>query len=154
MDTGVIRLDGCPPDLLLAHDDNLADIARELRLYGASHADPEASRSAEQIAEVVRLPRCPGTRPGWSPSRRPARASPSSTSRSRATRSQLPRRVELLREAVLRAEAMAEQGLLMTMPAPPAVQEWRDWAEVEMVEQAWTGRGPRSFARHRAGGLS
>ena len=40
----VIRLLGCPPDLLLAHDDNLADIARELSLFGASHADPDAVR--------------------------------------------------------------------------------------------------------------
>ena len=65
---------------------------------------------------------------------------------------QLPRRVEVLREALLRAEAMAGQGLLMTLPARPAIQEWRDWAEVEMVEQAWTGRAPRSFSEHRDGG--
>ena len=154
VDIRVIRLVGCPPDLLLAHDDNLADIARELRLYGASHADPEASRSAEQIAEVVRLSAL-----SWDAARvvakQAAREGLALVDVAIASDPvELPRRVELLREAVLRAEAMAEQGLLMTMPAPPAVQEWRDWAEVEMVEQAWTGRGPRSFARHRAGGLS
>jgi anti-sigma regulatory factor (Ser/Thr protein kinase) len=152
VDIRVIRLVGCPPDLLLAHDDNLADIARELRLYGASHADPEASRSAEQIAEVVRLSAL-----SWDAARvvakQAARAGVALVDVAIASDPvQLPRRVEVLREALLRAEAMAGQGLLMTMPARPAIQEWRDWAEVEMVEQASTGRAPRSFSQHRDGG--
>ena len=53
--TRVIRLLGCPPDLLLAHDDNFGDIARELRLYGASHRDREAAGIAERISEIARL---------------------------------------------------------------------------------------------------
>ena len=48
------------------------------------------------------------------------------------------------------AEAMAEQGLLITMPAPPDVQRWRDWVEAEMTEQARTGRAPVSFRDFRA----
>jgi hypothetical protein len=58
---------------------------------------------------------------------------------------ELPHKVDVLRRAVGAAEAMAGQGLLMTMPAPPDVQHWRDWVEQEMVEQATTGRAPRSF---------
>ena len=51
----VIRLLDCPPGLLLAHDDNLADVARELNLFGASHADPDAVEASRQIGEVVRI---------------------------------------------------------------------------------------------------
>ena len=40
----------------------------------------------------------------------------------------------------------------MTMPAAAPVQEWRDWVEVEMVEQATTGRAPVTYADHRAVG--
>ncbi|QWZ09290.1 ATP-binding protein [Nocardioides panacis] len=151
VDTVVIRLDGCPPGLLLAHDDNLADIARELRLYGASHADPEASRSAEEVVEIVLLSAL-----SWDAARVLAKQAardgrPLVDVAIASNPVELPRRVAVLRRALLRAEAMAEQGLLMTMPAPAAVQEWRDWAEVEMVEQACTGRAPRSFAGHREG---
>ena len=60
----------------------------------------------------------------------------------------VPPRVRALRRAVLRAETMAEQGLLMTMPAPAPVQQWRDWVEAEMVEQAVAGREPVSYAEH------
>jgi hypothetical protein len=32
------------------------------------------------------------------------------------------------------------------MPAAAPVQQWRDWVEVEMVEQATTGREARPFS--------
>ncbi len=148
--TEVIELLGCPPDLLLAHDDNLADIARELRLYGASHRDPEARAIAERISEIVRLSAL-----SWDAARVVAKQAVHDGERlvdiAIATDpEELTRRVSALRQAVLRAEAMAEEGLLMTMPAAAPVQEWRDWVEVEMVEQATTGRAPVPYADHRA----
>ncbi len=148
--TAVIRLDGCPPELLLAHDDNLADIARELSLFGASHADREAVRISEQIVEVVRLSAL-----SWDAARLVAKQAvhegrPQVDIAIAVTEpAQLPERVEILRRAVLSAEAMADQGLLMTMPAPAAVQQWRDWVEGEMTEQVTSGRGPVSFRDYR-----
>ena len=147
--TRVIELLGCPPDILLAHDDNLADIARELRLYAASHADREAARIAEQISEVVRLSAL-----SWDAARVVAKEA---VARHRSVVDvriatdpvALPGRVQALRQAVLAAEAMADQGLLMTMPAPAPVQEWRDWVEVEMIDQATTGREARAFSDYR-----
>ena len=54
--TEVIELLGCPPDLLLAHDDNLADIARELRLVRRQPPRPRGrALSPSRISEIVRL---------------------------------------------------------------------------------------------------
>ena len=112
----VIRLLGCPPDLLLAHDDNLADIARELSLFGASHADPEAVRSAEQIVEVVRLSAL-----SWGAARLAARQALDEHRRhvdvaiAVTEPLDLPRKVAVLRRAVAAAEAMSARGLLITM---------------------------------------
>ena len=147
--TRVVRLLACPPDLLLAHDDNLADIARELSLYAASHSDREADRIAEQIVGVVRASAL-----SWDAARLVAKQAvhdgAAAVDIAIATDPELlPRRVHALRQAVLAAEAMADQGLLMTMPAPAPVQEWRDWVEVEMVDQATTGREARAFSDYR-----
>ena len=148
--TRVIRLLDCPPDILLAHDDNLADIARELSLYAASHADREAARIAEQIVGVVRASAL-----SWDAARLVAKQAVHDgedvVDIAIATDpTLLPPRVDAIRQAILAAEAMADQGLLMTMPAPAPVQAWRDWAETEMVEQATTGREARPFSDYRA----
>ena len=147
--TRVIRLLDCPPGVLLAHDDNLADIARELSLYAASHSDREAGRIAEQIVNVVRASAL-----SWDAARLVAKQAVHDGAAvvdiAIATDPEpLPRRVHALRQAVLAAEAMADQGLLMTMPAPAPVQEWRDWVEVEMIDQATTGREARAFSDYR-----
>ncbi len=142
----VIRLLGCPPDLLLAHDENLADIARELSLFGASHADPGAVRSAEQIVEVVRLSAL-----SWDAARLVARQALHEHRRdvdvaiAVTEPLDLPRKVAVLRRAVAAAEAMAARGLLITMTASAPLHRWRDWVAVEMTEQATTGRPPRPF---------
>ena len=145
--TQVITLLGCPPDLLLAHDDNLADVARELRLFGATHLDAHAVRVAEQIVEVVRLSAL-----SWDAARLVAREAVHRHLRTVdiaiavSDPHTLPAKVQVLREAVLTAEQMADAGLLITMPAPDPVQMWRDWVEREMVEQATVARAPRSYA--------
>ena len=146
----VIRLLDCPPDILLAHDDNLADIARELSLYAASHSDREAGRIAEQIVGVVRA-----SAMSWDAARLVAKQAVHDgkdvVDIAIATDpTLLPPRVDAIRQAILAAEAMADQGLLMTMPAPEPVQAWRDWAEGEMVEQATTGREARPFSDYRS----
>ena len=148
--TRVIRLLACPPQTLLAHDDNLADIARELSLYAASHSDREAGRIAEQIVGVVRA-----SAMSWDAARLVAKQAVHDGKdvvdiAIVTDPTLLPPRVNALRQAILAAEAMADQGLLMTMPAPAPVQAWRDWAEGEMVEQATTGRDARPFSDYRA----
>lgn len=149
-DVAVIRLDGCPPDLLLAHDDNLADIARELSLFGASHADREAARAAEQIVEVVSTSAL-----SWDAARLVAKQAVQDGTAYVdiaivvSDPQDLPGKVQVLRHAVLAAEAMADQGLLMTLPAARPVQEWRDWVEGEMTDQALVGREPLSFRDYR-----
>jgi anti-sigma regulatory factor (Ser/Thr protein kinase) len=146
----VIRLLDCPPGLLLAHDDNLADVARELSLFGASHADQEAVDASRRVGEVVRL-----SAMSWGAARLVATQA-LQEGRDRvdiaiavADPDELPVRVQVLRSAVGAAEAMADQGLLITMPAPADVQQWRDWVEGELIEQALTGRAPISFEDFR-----
>jgi hypothetical protein len=147
----VIELRGCPPDLLLAHDANLADIARELRLFGATHRDAAMVEAAEQIAEVVRLSAL-----SWDAARLVATQAvldgrtEVDVAIASAEVAALPRKVQVLRRAVGAAEAMMARGLMMTLPAAAPVQEWRDWVEAEMVEQATTHREPVRFAEWRA----
>jgi anti-sigma regulatory factor (Ser/Thr protein kinase) len=148
--TTVIRLLGCPAALLLAHDDNLADIARELRLFGASHAERSAVAAAEEIVEVVRASAI-----SWDAARLQAQQS---LAEGRDTvdiaiavsdAEQLPGRIAALRRAVGMAESMSEKGLLITMAAPAPVQEWRDWVEAEMLQQTASARTPVPFADFR-----
>jgi anti-sigma regulatory factor (Ser/Thr protein kinase) len=152
-DVRVIELRGCPPDLLLAHDANLADIARELRLFGATHRDEGTVRAAEQIVEVVR-----SSAVSWDAARLVAtqavadRRPEVDVAIAPADAGDLPRKVQVLRRAVGVAESMMAQGLLMTLPAPAPVQEWRDWVEAQMVGQATTDGEPVTFADWRAAG--
>lgn len=151
-DVRVIELRGCPPELLLAHDANLADIARELRLFGASHRDEGMVEAAEQIVEIVR-----SSAVSWDAARLVARQgmldgrAEVDVAIAPADAADLPRKVQVLRRAVGAAEAMMARGLLMTLPAPDPVQEWRDWVEDEMVGQATQYREPVRFADWLAG---
>jgi anti-sigma regulatory factor (Ser/Thr protein kinase) len=146
-DVGVIQLLGCPPDLLLAHDAHLADVAHELRLFAASHSDDGAAESARQVAEVVRL-----SAVSWDAARLLAKQAVAEgrpavdVVTAPADVADLPRRIQVLRGAVARAESLMAQGLLMTAPASDEVQQWRDWVEGEMVEQTTAGREPIRFS--------
>ena len=137
---------------MLAHDANLADIARELRLFGASHRDEEMVQAADQIVEVVRL-----SAVSWDAARLVARQGvldgrpEVDVAIAAVDPVDLPRKVQVLRRAVGAAEAMMARGLLMTLPAAAPVQEWRDWVEHEMVGQATTDHEPVRFADWLAG---
>lgn len=149
-DAEAVRLAVRPAALLLAHDDNLADIARELRLFGASHAERTAVAAAEEIVEVVRASAI-----SWDAARLQAKQS---LAEGRDTvdiaiavsdAEELPGRIAALRRAVGMAESMSEKGLLITMAAPAPVQEWRDWVEAEMLQQTASARTPVPFADFR-----
>ena len=150
-DAGVIRLLGCPPGLLLAHDANLADIAREPRLFGAGHRNDEAAQAAAQVAEIVRL-----SAVSWDAARLVAQRAVADGRRevdvatAPTNLADVPRKIRVLRDAVATAEALMAQGLLMTEPATPEVRVWRDWVESEMVEQANLGRDPVRFSESPA----
>ena len=147
LDVRVIELRGCPPGLLLAHDANLADIARELRLFGATRRDDGIVETADGIVEVVRL-----SAVSWDAARLVARQgvldglTEVDVAIASADPDDLPRKVQVLRRAVGAAEAMMAEGLLMTLPASTPVQQWRDWVEGEMVGQVTTDRQPVRFA--------
>lgn len=144
----VIRLLGCPPGPLLAHDDNLADVARELNLFGASHDDPDAVAAARRVGEVVQA-----SAMSWDAARLVASQALQEGRDSAdiaivvSEPDELPGRLKILRDAVGAAEAMSEKGLLMTLPAPAEVQHWRDWVEGEMLGQVLAGRAPVPFAQ-------
>lgn len=142
----VIRMLDCPPDLLLAHDEHLADVARDLRLFADSHADEGAAQSAERLVEVVRLSAL-----SWDAARLVA-AHALREGRDRVDIAlavgdpgDLPRKVQILQQVTRTADEMSRQGQLMTLPASPAIRRWREWVAAEMTEQASTGREPRRF---------
>ena len=142
----LIELRGCPPELLLAHDDNLAEVARELRLFGASHRDNATAKVAEQIFEVVRL-----SAVSWDAARLIAQQGVVDRRTTvdvliAARVDDLPQRVAVLRRAMTSAESMMADGLLMTLPAPAAVQAWRDWVQEQMVGQATAALEPVPFS--------
>ncbi len=139
----LVRLDQCPPGLLLAHDENLADIVRELQLMG-EQAGSVGAHVLEVIAGVVRR-----SAVSWDAARLQARGAVQAgtpyvdvTVLASAT---LPEEVHRLREAVDAAEQLAAEGVLMTMPAPEAVQRVRSWMEEQMVTQASRGTAPVPF---------
>ena len=141
---------GCPPDLLLAHDDNLADIARELRLYGASHRRPRGprrSQSRSRVRPALRpvLGRRPGGRQAGGARRRPPGRR---RDRHRPGGADAARRRPAAGGPAGRGDGRG--GSADDDAGGRAVQEWRDWVEVEMVEQATTGRAPVPYADHRA----
>ena len=123
-----------------------------MRSIGASHADPAAVEASRQVGEVVRI-----SAMSWGAARLVATQALQEgrdhvdIAIAVADADELPVRIQVLRRAVNAAEAMAEQGLLITMPAPPDVQRWRDWVEAEMIEQVLSGRSPVSFRDFRAG---
>lgn len=139
-DLMLVRLDRCPPGLLLAHDENLADIVRELQLMG-DEAGPVGARVLQVIAGVVRQ-----SAVSWDAARLQARgaiqAGEAFVDVAVLASAQLPELVRRLREAVDTAERLAADGVLMTMPAPEPVQRVRSWMEEQMLSQTLQGADP------------
>lgn len=136
----VVRLEQCPPGLLLAHDENLADIVRELQLMG-EEAGPVAARVLGDISGVVRQ-----SAVSWDAARLQARSAvqcgEAYVDVAVLASPQLPEVVRRLRAAVDTAERLAADGVLMTLPAPEPVQRVRSWMEEEMLAQTTHGAAP------------
>lgn len=140
----VVRLDGVPPALLHAHDENLADIVRELQLMGPAAAGPGGRTAAqglvlEEVAGVVR--RNAAT---WDAARFAVREALLTGTERIDIAVLAPRNVVTevarLRAAVTAAEAMAAAGQMITLPAPAPVQRLRDWMEEQFEAQTEGGR--------------
>jgi len=140
----VIELNGCPPATLLAHDDNLADIVRELQLVDATYLDPARVRIREEIAEIVR-----SNAVTWDAARLVAREAvrlgQDRVDISVLAPPDVTAQVARLRAAVTTAEEMAARGELITLPAAEPIQTLRDWMEEQFIGQADHGRPPVSF---------
>lgn len=147
----VVRFDECPAALLLAHDDNLADIIRELQLIGADLQHPDFRKLAELLAGHVQRHAV-----NWDAARIMAHDAVLAGRDFADIHVLAPKTVmkdvAFLRELVWQAEALAEADKLMTLPAPPPVQDLRDWLESEFRRQADQGLEPmpyRTWLEHR-----
>ncbi len=132
-DWSVVRLLRCPPGLLLAHDENLADIVRELQLMGRA-AGPAAQSAREDITGVVAR-----NAVTWDAARLEARGALQSGAEhvdiAVLSSGRAADEVARLRRALTTAERLADEGVLMTLPVPAAVQRLRDWMEEAFVAQ-------------------
>lgn len=139
-----VRLLDCPVALLLAHEDNLLDMIRELQLVAVHRGDALPARLAASMEQVVRRHAV-----GWQ--------GVLAIARSALLRGQeyadihvpcLRRPSEdllVLQESMTEAERLAKQGLLMTLPAGPDVQRLRIWMAGELAGQAEHGSAPTPF---------
>jgi anti-sigma regulatory factor (Ser/Thr protein kinase) len=136
-----VRLLDCPVALLLAHDDNVADMIRELQLVGVHRGDALPGRLAAQMEGVVRRHAV-----NWAAARVMARHALHSGRQHADVHVLAPPRPSddllALQEAMTEAERLSERGELITMPAGPDVQRVRDWMAAEFVRQAEQGREP------------
>lgn len=139
----VVRLEQCPPGLLLAHDENLADIVRELQLMGAGLTSTSA-HVLDEIAGVVRRNALT-----WDAARLKVRAALQAGEAYVDIAVLAPQNVveevARLRRAVDLAEQMSREGTLITLPVPEPVQRLRDWMEQAFTEQTAEGREPVPF---------
>jgi anti-sigma regulatory factor (Ser/Thr protein kinase) len=139
----VVRLERCPPGLLLAHDENLADTVRELQLMGAEPTSPNAE-VLDEIAGVVRRNALT-----WDAARLKVRAALQAGEAyvdiAVLAPHNIVEEVARLRHAVDLAEQMSRDGTLITLPVPEPVQRLRDWMEQAFTEQTVEGREPVPF---------
>jgi anti-sigma regulatory factor (Ser/Thr protein kinase) len=142
----VVRLDGVPPALLHAHDENLADIVRELQLMGAA-PDGRSDAQTTVLEEVAGVVRRNATT--WDAARIEVREALLAGADRVDITVLAPRNVVeevgRLRVAVTAAEAMAAAGQLITLPAPEPVQRLRDWMEEQFRTQTEGGREAVTF---------
>ncbi|MGZ4494896.1 MAG: ATP-binding protein [Nocardioides sp.] len=137
----VVHLDGCPPGLLHAHDENLADIVRELQLMGAEPGRRSLAQAAvlAEVAGVVRRNALT-----WDAARLQVREAMLAGQAHVDIAVLAPRNVveevRRLRAAVTAAEEMATAGAMITLPASEPVQRLRDWMEEQFSGQTEGGR--------------
>lgn len=140
----VVRFLDCPVALLRAHDDNLADTIRELQLLGDHLQHPEFARLARLLAGHVARHAA-----NWDAAKLQVLEATRAGEELADIHVLSPRDVmgdvKFLRDLIWETEALAREGKLITLPAPPEVQVLRDWLESEFRRQAVEGRDPVSY---------
>lgn len=149
-DWAVVRFVDCPAALLIAHDDNLAAYTRELHLIGTRLDEPSFRRLASVLDGYVAEHAA-----NWDPARIVAHEAVQEGRelvdiQIMATRD-VRNSIAFLRRLIAEAEALSQQGHLMTLPAAEPVQQLRDWFEGEFIEQIEDGREPVSWPDWLAG---
>ena len=143
-DWSVVRFLDCPAALLLAHDENLADTIRELRLVGVDADASPFRRIGELMAGHVQKHAV-----NWDAARLVAldavRSGREYTDIDVLAPSDVSKDIRFLRALVNEAEALSEAGKLMVLPAAAGVQQVRDWLEAEFIAQAEHGHVPVPF---------
>lgn len=137
----VVRFLGCPPGLVVAHDDNVAAYIRELSLIGDRIGHGSYRRLAKIFDDFIAVHAV-----NWEPARMLAhdavREARDAVDIEITTSKNIRPRIELMRELLGECEALSEAGKLMTLPAPPPVQDLRDWLEEEFLAQGEQGLEP------------
>ncbi|HEY6932210.1 MAG TPA: ATP-binding protein [Marmoricola sp.] len=146
----VVRFRGCPPGLLVAHDDNLAEYTRELKLLGDRLHEPSYQRLGEVLADYVAEHAA-----NWDPARIIAREAVREGREAIDFDVLATRRIResllLLRKLIWEAESLSWADRLMTLPAAEPVQRLRDWMECEFIGQIEDGLAPLPYADWLAG---
>lgn len=140
----------CPPALLLAHDDNIAEYIRELQLIGDRLVEPSFRRLSQVLSEYVAQHAA-----NWDPARIVAHQAVLDGKElvdidvlaTRDVRSS----IRLLRHLVGEAEELSDQGSLMTLPAAEPVQRLRDWLQEEFIAQIEHDAEPITYPDWLAG---
>lgn len=144
-----IRFEECPAALLLAHDDNLSEVIRELQLIGGDLQHPDFTKLADLMSGHVQRHAV-----NWDAARLQALAAVRAGREFTDIHVLAPRDVmsdvRFLRSMIAEAEALSHSGALITLPAAPEVQRLRDWLESEFGRQA-QGLGPTPFPTWLAG---
>ena len=137
----LVRLAQCPVELSLRQDQHLDELVRELQLLGAEHGRSQSRALAEQIQGLLLSPahaRLTG--------RRTAERARDAGSQTVDVEMAMPREfhvlVQQLHESVARADALCEEGLLLTLASPPELRSLRAWMTHEIVAQATRGARP------------
>ncbi|HET6699227.1 MAG TPA: ATP-binding protein [Nocardioidaceae bacterium] len=132
-----VTLVGCPVRLVRAHDGHIAELIRELQLISADGEHPRAARLAHDLEEIVERHAT-----GWDAARLQAaealrRGDELVDVRIVASVSPGGLRPGLarLRALLEEADAMAEVGELITLPAPDEIWRLRDWMQAQMADQ-------------------
>lgn len=146
----VVRFRGCPPALLVAHDENIAEYTRELQLIGDRLGEPSFQELAAVLAGYVAEHAT-----NWDPARIIAREAVRDGRELvdidvLATKN-IRESIGFLRHLIWEAEALSRSGMLMTLPAPEPVQRLRDWLEGEFLGQIEDGAQPLPYPAWLAG---
>jgi hypothetical protein len=146
----MVRLACCPVELSLQQDRHLDELVRELQLLSVDQGNPESAALAREIRGLLVSPtaaRLTG--------RRAAELARAEGRDVVDIYMAMPREfsvlVTQLHEAVLRADQLARDGLLLTLTSHPEVQELRAWMTHEIVAQATHGAAPVTWEDWRSG---